>query len=60
MVSLRNQLFDDQLMVIVRKLHSVDDMNVLVELRLRVNHGQVCDHIVILESILLQELVLSL
>lgn len=52
MVSLRDQFLDDQLVVVIRELDCVDDMDVLVKLRLSIDHRQICDHIVVLDSIL--------
>ena len=59
MVSFGNQLFDNQLVIVIWELNCVDDMDILVKLRLRVDHRQIGDHVVVLNSVLLQELVLS-
>lgn len=47
MFSFRDEFLDNQLVVVIFELDSVDDVDIFVEFWLSVNHRQVCDHVVV-------------
>jgi len=60
MVSLTYELLEHQLVIVIAELYSVYDMDVFVKLNFGVDQRQVCYHVVLVQTVFLQELILGL